>query len=144
MSIAIVLRFWNPKITKAIENVGVYLAWVLSPALIEQRVSSQATEPADVCASVALILHYLHLVIGCWLFAHTLQTYRALCRHVAAPNLLSPDSEQDSTVESFRMVKPSTIRYSIAAWTAPVPFLISGAEVVGKALHNSSTFSKLI
>jgi len=89
----------------------------------------QATEPADVCATVALILHYLHLVIGCWLFAHTLRTYFKL-RQAADSSAALVYSDPDSAVAADRSrdVKRSiwsrSICYCSVAWTAPLPFII--------------------
>lgn len=91
------------------------------------QIDLQATEPADVCATVAMILHYLHLVIGFWLFFYTLRTYLKLRRHAEAPNLVSTDSDDRRDVK--RPIWSSGFRYCSASWTAPLPFIIVSSHL---------------
>ncbi|KAL1124295.1 hypothetical protein AAG570_002063 [Ranatra chinensis] len=58
----------------------------------------QATGDTSQCEMVAVSLHYLHLVVCCWLFATSLHLYRRL------------------TLDNYR---PTVWLYALAAWTAP-------------------------
>ena len=83
----------------------------------------QATEPTDVCATVAMILHYLHLVVGCWLFAHTTRTYLKLRRHSEAPDLVVSDGN-DRPREIKQPIWSNTLHYCLASLSLPLPFVI--------------------
>jgi hypothetical protein len=91
--------FWNFKIVGKCDflNVGLSLTQDPNVRLTVPHLHIQATGRQHWCESVALLLHYLHLVASCWLFSVGILAYRrltegpcpsGLCLHCALAWLL--------------------------------------------------------